>query len=256
MAVLLSQEIVRRDQFAELCNRRGLLKHAVEIGTEKAGFATRFLETWQGDQLLCIDPWRNELPGYPEMHWDRAPDFHVAMHALVDALAGRVHFVQCGEQGHWHPPLQRVTRLVGKTSLREFIRLVYHADGVLCPVTLAMHLAAALPAKPGGPKRRPCVVVAGGREPTHWEAYPHHQFLHTVGSLPCCAQGGCWKSRCQRVGDGDPKDRHNRCERPVRVSDDLEIPACMALITPGDVVRRIELYYEGGACRDAPADAS
>ena len=34
--------------------------------------------------------------------------------------------------------------LVGKTSLRELIRLIYRADGVLCPVTLAMHLAAAV----------------------------------------------------------------------------------------------------------------
>ena len=83
MAVLLSQEIDRREQFAELCNRRRLLKHAVEIGTERAGFATGFLETWKGDLLLCIDPWRNELPGYDEMHWDRSPDFHVAMQALA-----------------------------------------------------------------------------------------------------------------------------------------------------------------------------
>lgn len=83
MAILLSQEIDLRKHFADLCNRRGLLRHAVEIGTEKAAFATTFLETWKGDQLLCIDPWQNELPGYQEMHWDRSPDFHVAMHALA-----------------------------------------------------------------------------------------------------------------------------------------------------------------------------
>ena len=51
-----------------------------------------------------------------------------------------------------------------------------------------------------------CVVIAGGREPAHWEAYPNHQFLSTNGTLSCCLQGGCWKSRCQLVGDGDPKD--------------------------------------------------
>ena len=54
MAVLLSQEIERRGHFAELCNRRRLLRHAVEIGTEKAGFATRFLDIWKGDQLVCL----------------------------------------------------------------------------------------------------------------------------------------------------------------------------------------------------------
>jgi len=166
---------------------------------------------------------------------------------VVDALHGRVPFVQCGEAGHWHPRLDRVTDLVGKTSLRQFIRLVYHADGVLCPVTLAMHLAAAVPAKPGKPKNRACVVVAGGREPPHWEAYPHHQFISTNGALSCCADGGCWKSRCQPVGDDDEKDRHNLCRQPVQVTPKLRIPKCMTMITPEDVVRRIELYYEGGA---------
>ncbi len=122
--------------------------------------------------------------------------------------------------------------------------MVYHADGVLCPVTLAMHLAAAVPVKPGVLGRRPCVVVAGGREPPHWEAYPHHQYIHTVGSLACCAEGGCWRSRCQTVGDGDAKDRYQLCQQPVEVREDLRIPRCMAMITPDDVVRRIEWYLE------------
>jgi hypothetical protein len=88
-------------------------------------------------------------------------------------------------------------------------------------------------------------VVAGGREPPHWEAYPHHQFLHTVGVLPCCAVGGCWKSRCQPAGDGDDKDRLDLCERPVQVRAHLRIGRCMDLITPADVIRRIETYLEG-----------
>ena len=115
----------------------------------------------------------------------------------MDHFQGRIPFVQCGEQGHWHPRLAHVIDLVGRTTTREFVRLMYHAEGVLCPVTFAMHLAAAVPTRAGRPPHRPCVVVAGGREPPHWEAYPHHQFLHTVGMLSCCADGGCWKSRCQ-----------------------------------------------------------
>ena len=138
---------------------------------------------------------------------------------------------------------QRLIDLVGQTTLREFIRLMYHAEGVVCPVTLAMHLAAAVETKPGR-KLRPCVVVAGGREPPHWEAYPHHQFLHTVGTLSCCADGGCWRSRCQRIHDGDPKDHHNLCLFPVQVQPDLDIPQCMAAIQPEDVIRRIELYCD------------
>ena len=178
---------------------------------------------------------------------------------IVDHFQGKIQFVQCGEQGHWHPRLKGVIDLVGKTTLREFVRLMYHADGVLCPVTFAMHLAAAVPAKPGKPRHRPCVVVAGGREPPHWEAYPHHQFLSTVGALSCCAEGGCWKSRCQLVGDGDMKDRRDLCEKPVQVSAELRIPRCMEMVRPADVIRRIELYYEGGALSfqtDAKADQS
>ena len=41
-------------------------------------------------------------------------------------------------------PSAVVLDLRGKTDLRQLIRLVYHAQGVLCPVTLAMHLAAAV----------------------------------------------------------------------------------------------------------------
>jgi ADP-heptose:LPS heptosyltransferase len=166
--------------------------------------------------------------------------------AVVDHFLGRIQFVQCGEAGHWHPPLRNVISLVGKTDPRQFIRLMHHAEGVLCPVTYAMHLAAAVETRPGKPPRRACVVVAGGREPPHWEAYPHHQFLSTNGAMPCCADGACWKSRSQPLGDGDAKDR-DLCPHPVEVAPALRIARCMHLITPADVIRRIELYYEGGA---------
>jgi len=168
---------------------------------------------------------------------------------VVDHFRGRIQFVQCGEAQHWHPQLDGVINLVGKTDIRQFVRLMYHADGVVCPVTFAMHLAAAVETKPGRPKNRACVVIAGGREPSHWEAYPHHQFLHTNGALKCCDHGGCWKSRCQPVGDGDQKDR-DLCPEPVEIAPNLKIPKCMAMIAPEDVIRSIELYYVGGALVD------
>jgi hypothetical protein len=123
---------------------------------------------------------------------------------------------------------------------------MHFADGVICPVTFAMHLAAAVPTRSDMSRVRPCVVIAGGREPAHWEAYPGHQFISTNGTLPCCQSGGCWKSRCQLVGDGDPKDRHDVCERPVQIRPDLRIAECLHRITAGDVIRCIEAYYEGG----------
>ncbi|MFM9962423.1 MAG: glycosyltransferase family 9 protein [Planctomycetaceae bacterium] len=172
-----------------------------------------------------------------------------AYQEVVDHFAGRIQFVQCGEAHHWHPPLRNVINLIGKTDLRQFVRLMYHADGVVCPVTFAMHLAAAVETKPGNPKNRACVVIAGGREPAQWEAYPHHQFLSTNGALPCCDHGGCWKSRCQPVAGGAPHG-DDFCVAPIHVSSTLQIPKCMHLITAQDVIRRIELYYEGGALRD------
>lgn len=178
---------------------------------------------------------------YTTKWWD--PDFY---QAVVDHFEGRIRFVQCGERGHWHPPLRNVLNLVGRTDTRDFIRTVYHADGVLCPITFAMHLAAAVPPKPGGPAAKPCVVIAGGREPPHWEMYPTHQFLHTVGALDCCAAGGCWRSRCQPVEDGPPQGSGGDCLRPVTVRDRLRIAACMTMITPLKVIHAIETYYAGG----------
>jgi ADP-heptose:LPS heptosyltransferase len=157
---------------------------------------------------------------------------------VVDHFKGRVQFVQCGQKEHWHPELKDVFNLVGKTSVREFVRLVYHAEGIVCPVTFAMHLSAAVPAK--DKRLRPCIVIAGGREPPHWEAYPGHQFLHTIGCLPCCATGGCWKSRCQTVGDGDAKDKNGLCDQPVQIDTGLRVPRCMTLIRPEDVCAAVE----------------
>jgi ADP-heptose:LPS heptosyltransferase len=161
---------------------------------------------------------------------------------VVDHFRGEILFVQIGETSHHHPPLDGVIDLRGQTDLRQLIRLIYHAEGVLSPVSLPMHLAAAVEVRPGRPKNRPCVVVAGGREPPHWEAYPHHQFLHTVGSLPCCEHGGCWKSRTFRLGDGSPNDLPESLCVDIRGS----LPACMDMITAEDVVRRIDYYRRGG----------
>lgn len=163
--------------------------------------------------------------------------------AVVDYFRGRIQFVQVGNLGHHHPRLDGAIDLRGRTTLRELVRLVYHAQGVLCPVTALMHLAAAVETKPGEPALRPCVVVAGGREPVHWETYPGHQFLHTIGSLRCCARSGCWRDRVEPLGDGDERDRPERRCADVTFE---RLPRCMDLITPADVIRRIEGYFSAG----------
>jgi len=163
---------------------------------------------------------------------------HERFQAVVDALLGQRQFVQVGESCHHHRELNGVIDLRGKTDLRQLIRLVYHSTGVLTPVSLLMHLAAAVETRPGGPRSRGCVVIAGGREPPHWEAYPQHQFVHTVGVLDCCATGGCWKSRTVPLNDNDEKDLpEHLCVDVVR-----DLPRCMDLITVDDIVRRIRLY--------------
>ncbi len=152
---------------------------------------------------------------------------------MVDYFKERICFVQVGEDKHHHPLLNNVIDLRGKTNLRQLIQLVYHSQGVVTPVSLLMHLAAAVRAKP-------CVVIAGGREPVHWEKYEGHEFLHTIGKLPCCEKGGCWKSRVKALHDGSKNDKpENLC---VDVVD--ELPHCMDMITAEDVIGRIEKYLK------------
>jgi ADP-heptose:LPS heptosyltransferase len=169
---------------------------------------------------------------------------------VIDHFRGKMVFVQVGRGEHFHPKLDGVIDLRGKTNLRELIRLVYHSQGVLCGVTCLMHLAAAVETKAGRPPHRPCVVVAGGREPVHWEAYPYHQFIHTLGALDCCKDGGCWKDRTYPLLDGSEQDSKRNLCLQVRG----KLPRCMDMITPEEVIRRIELYFMGGALQylDAP----
>jgi ADP-heptose:LPS heptosyltransferase len=182
---------------------------------------------------------------YTTKWWDPA-----RLQQVVDAFRRRILFVQVGERQHWHPPLRGVLDLVGQTDLRQLVRLVYHAAGVVTPVSLLMHLAAAVEIKGGRPKNRPAVVVAGGREPAQWEAYPHHQYIHTNGALPCCDNGGCWRARVRPIGDGDEKDRpENLCVDVVGT-----LPRCMDMIGATDVERRIEMYLAGGTARALTPD--
>ncbi len=170
--------------------------------------------------------------------WDTA-----RFQAVVDHFRGRIQFVQVGSKGHHHPKLDGVIDLRGETTIRQLIRLLYHSDGALCGVTALMHLAAAVPLKKQDRLFRACVVVAGAREPAHWEAYPNHQYIQNVGALKCALQGGCWKDRTYPLDDGDERDAPDRlCEDVVGC-----LPRCMDMISAAEVIRRIETYYQGGA---------
>ena len=158
--------------------------------------------------------------------------------AVVNHFAGKVKFVQVGDSRDVHPALSGVIDMRGKTSLRDLIVLIHHSAGVLCHVTSFMHLSAALPLEGG--RIRPCVVVAGGREPSHWERYPGHAFLDTIGQLPCCASGGCWKARVV-PGLGGDHDK-SLCTMPVEIRKGVHLPECLNRIQPADVITAMERF--------------
>jgi len=168
---------------------------------------------------------------------------------VVDHFKGKLNFVQVGllEKGsvlsHVHFELKNTINLINRTTLRDLVRLVYFADGTVCPVTFLMHLTAAVPLREptdGTAKRlKPCVVVAGGREAPHWEAYPGHKFLHTMGMLDCCARKPCFARRTQILPDSSPWNME-QCARPVQVNPELRIAQCMNMITSNQVIEYIE----------------
>ncbi|MDZ4696982.1 MAG: glycosyltransferase family 9 protein [Deltaproteobacteria bacterium] len=178
---------------------------------------------------------------------------------VVDLLRDHgIHCVQDGavHPGHHHPVLHGVTSLVGKTNLRDVLRLVYRAEGVICPVTFFMHVAAAFD--------KPCVVLAGGREPWWWEAYSAaghvgprcvptrvpHRYFHTIGSLECCKDTGCWKTHVAPGGTG-VSDR--TCVSPIDDGHGQAIPLCLGLITAEAVVDAVLGYYANGAIKGTAA---
>ena len=159
---------------------------------------------------------------------------------VVDATKDKITWVQIGAKKHNHPALKNVVDLRGKTNHRQMIQLMYRSYGVVTGISYPMHLSR-IPMFNGGMRERPCVVIAGGREPVCWEAYTPHQFLHTCGALQCCDSGGCWKSRVVPLGDNDSKDK-SLCAFPVKTNSGQVIPKCMDMITAEDVIHAINQY--------------
>lgn len=170
---------------------------------------------------------------------------------LVDALNARgIRVVQCGAVSplHINAPMQNTINLIGKTNLRDVLQLIHHADGVICPITFPMHVAAAL--------EKPCVVIAGGREHWWWEAYINsdvktfgpdaapvkvpHKFLHTQDLLPCCDNRGCWKNK---IDAGTDK---SVCYAPIDDDYGQIIPTCLGMISVEQVLDAVESYYGDG----------
>lgn len=153
-----------------------------------------------------------------------------------------INLVQTGSSRDIHPRVSTDLDMVGVGGLHEFINQVAYCQGVICPITCAMHLAAVFD--------KPCVVIAGGREHVCWEAYTNegqfgqacspvkvpHKFLHTIGRLDCCATGGCWRKKAEPPAAAD-----QLCSRPSRELFQI-LPECMKMVSVEQVVEAVLSY--------------
>lgn len=142
-----------------------------------------------------------------------------------------ITFVQIGMSGDAHPRLQgaNVIDYIGKTEnrytgLRDLFKLFLNAEGSIGLVSFHMHLSGAL--------HKPCLVVAGAREPVHFTRYPGHAYLSTDGMMPCAVKA-CWHCDIKA------------CTNQVIKGDQI-IPKCVDMIEPEDLTRAIRGYYTGG----------
>ena len=140
---------------------------------------------------------------------------------VVQILKNDIMFVTIGAANDHHFPIDNTLDLVGKTSLRDLIKVIYRSEMTVGGISVQMVLAAAF--------GKPAVVVAGGKEPASWQRYNYHRYLDVVGCLPCCPVGGCWRAKW------------NDC-----TSRAGGVPRCFAMISPKEVARNVLLYYKGG----------
>jgi ADP-heptose:LPS heptosyltransferase len=153
------------------------------------------------------------------------PKWQEFAHLFNDYFKGTVRLAQIGHKGHNHARLTGVFDLIGKTDLRQLIRLAYWSHGTIGPLSFQFVLAAAL--------GKPHVVVAAGKEGVRWHIFPDGRYLYTNGALACCAWDGCWKG-------GD----NGKCVDLVG-----EVPRCFLLIEPYMILDAIKMYYLGGVLK-------
>jgi len=160
---------------------------------------------------------------------------------IINLLKGKIQFVQLQRENDNHPVLDGVIDMTGKTeNVRDLINVFYHSQGSIGLVSMHMHLSAAFD--------HPCVVVAGAREPSWFTHYLGHQYIHTLGSVPCSrkiekstggeTQAGCWKCTIESCQEHQEKFG-------VKAQDPL-VPYCVERIYPSLVAGSVLTYYDGG----------
>lgn len=187
--------------------------------------------------------------------WD--PASWKRLGAMLSCDKGFPELLQVGrsKDAH-HPKIKEARDLMDTTTIRTLIWLVAHCEGVICGVSFPMHLAAAF--------NKPCVVIAGGREPWWWDSYDTrmiskhlpavpdrakglnhgmvpHVYMDTVGLLDCCKDDGCWLCSVGNASEKLCKDivKRNRFRGPS-----MDLARCMHMITPDRVYKTVLAYKE------------
>ena len=172
----------------------------------------------------------NEHFRYPGKYWvinagykkDAPLKYYPFWKEVAEELKNDIQLVQIGSKVDAHDDLGRdVFNLIGKTSIRELLQVIYRSEGTIGPISMQFVLGTAW--------GRPAVVVAGGKEPPRWQMYNNHRYLSVCGCLPCAPGNGCWTARYE--------DCRNRVGG---------VPRCFAMISPEEVARNVMLYYRGG----------
>jgi hypothetical protein len=194
------------------------------------------------EEKAWLPPWPTYKP-YWILNAGSKADFTVKqsdpaeLQKVVDHFRGRIMFVQTGGKDHLHPKIKNAFHYFGTAednNIRNVMKAMYRAQGVLTPISGPMHLAAALELPPEM-KERHCVVLAGGREREMLYAYPNHKVLENVGELDCCRKGPCWRLKV----DVDCLNGTN-VGLPLFVPGPLRIAKCMAMLTADKMIERIE----------------
>lgn len=198
---------------------------------------------------------------YPHAYWQEFVDQNP-----------NIHFVQIGTAEDNAPRLHgaNVVDYIGKTQSREtgvrdLLKLFLNAEGSIGLVSFHMHLSGAL--------QKPCIVVAGAREPVHFTRYPGQAYLATDGMLPCAVKA-CWHCAlptCTNLVtvDHEPvelstKDRQegDTPESKARfqaLNDRLHAenvrPKCVDMIKPYDLTNALLNYYVGGRLKPGQVSA-
>ena len=154
---------------------------------------------------------------------------------IVDHLQAKTTVIQLGKKEDYHPMLKGLIYMVGRINLRETINFIYHANGIICPLSLPMHIEAALPKKENVDRK--CIVLAGGNQPANYLTYNKHKVFST--KLECSPDGGCGKIRCQKIGNGDKFEKENLCENYTQIGN-VKYSKCMENIKAEDIIGELK----------------